>query len=138
MHTVRCSGSQGVGVSQHALGRGVCTQWGRGVYPGEGVCPGWMSAQGVFAQRQSVCPGGGGVCTGGCLPGGVCPGRCLPGECLPKEGHICPGGHVCPGAVCLGSVCLGDVCLWVSTQGVSTRGCLPDTTPVNRITDRQG
>ena len=59
MHTVRCSGRWGGGLSQHALGRqgGVfsvgCLLSG---VSAQGVCPGGGSAQGV-------CPGG--FCTGG-------------------------------------------------------------------------
>ena len=133
-------------VSQHVLGR-------EGVYPSMhwagGVCvpactAQWclsrvVSAQGVSAQGD-VCPGRG-VCPGVCLPkgmclprggvcqevsaqGSVCLGVCLPRGCLPRgpcPWSVCPGGCLPKG---------------VSTKGVSARGCVWQTPPMNRMTDK--
>ena len=55
-------------VSQHALRRGSL--------PGEGVCPGEVSARGGACPRGCVYPED--VCLGVSAQGGVCPGGCIP------------------------------------------------------------
>ena len=89
IHTVRCSGRLGG--------------------EGEGCLPRGVSAPGMAAWEQCVCPGG---AWGQCVcPGGVCLGRCVSArECLPRR--CLPG--------------------WVYTP--QTQGQTP--LPVNRITDR--
>ena len=128
-----CTGQ--VGVSQHALGRGVSVHggvcpWGclsRGVCSDEcllgGVCPGGVSAQEGCLPRRGVCPGGVSA-QEGCLPRrGVCPGGVSAQEgCLPRG--VCLGvsawGCLLGGCL-LGGCLLGGVC----SRGVCSEGCLP-------------
>ena len=108
MSTVRCSGRLWALRGVCPGGVGCVCPGGWGSAKGEGV-----SAQGVSAKSRSVSALG--VLPRGCLPRGVC----LPWGSLPKRG-----------------VCLGGLPKGVSVQLMSTQGCLPDTPPRDRMTDK--